>query len=138
MRELSQAGLACRSTFFHNSLAEAYLRQRALQVSLRRAECPQGVDLRRSPAVGKISIWSLAQIPAGDLDIPIFAQLTPTQLPLGDALEPGPLEIVRLHTPLGCGPLGQEPLEHAPRHPDDATVFADLDPGLYRLLLGVP
>jgi hypothetical protein len=29
-------------------------------------------------------------------------------------------------------------LEHAPRHPDDAAVLANLDPELHGLLLGVP
>jgi hypothetical protein len=44
------------------------------------------------------------------------------QLPLGDALEPRPLEGVRLDAPLGRGPLGQEPLEYAPRDPDHAAA----------------
>jgi hypothetical protein len=44
-----------------------------------------------------------AQVASGDLDIPIRGQLPPAQLPLGDALEPGPLEVVRLDTLLrGC------------------------------------
>jgi len=37
------------------------------------------------------------------------------------SLEPSPLDIVRLDAPLGCGPLGQEPVEDAPREPDDAA-----------------
>jgi hypothetical protein len=57
-----------------------------------------------------------------DLDIPILGQLTPAQLPLGDALEPGPLEIISLDAPLGGGPLGQEPPEYAPRDPDHAAA----------------
>ena len=47
----------------------------------------------------------LAQVPPADLDIPIFGQLAAAQLPLGDALEPGPLEIVRLEAALGSRPL---------------------------------
>ena len=50
-----------------------------------------------------------------DLDIPILGQLTPAQLPLGDALEPGPLEIISLDAPLGRGALREQPLEHPPR-----------------------
>ena len=73
-----------------------------------------------------------------DLDIPILGQLTPAQLPLGDALEPGPLEIISLDAPLGRGALREQPLEHPPRHPDHAVVLADLDPELYGLPLGIP
>jgi hypothetical protein len=73
-----------------------------------------------------------------DLDIPILGQLTPAQLPLGDALEPGPLEIISLDAPLGRGALREQPLEHPPRHPDHAMVLADLDPELHRLPLGIP
>jgi hypothetical protein len=35
-----------------------------------------------------------AQIPPADLNIPVLGQLAPAQLPLSDALEPGPLEVV--------------------------------------------
>jgi len=62
----------------------------------------------------------------------------PAQLSLGDALEPGSLEIVRLDASLGGGPLGQQPLEDATRHPDHAAVLADLDPEFHRLLVGIP
>ena len=50
----------------------------------------------------------LAQIPRTDLDIPILGQLALAQLPLGDALKPGSLEVVRLNAPLRCGPFRQE------------------------------
>jgi hypothetical protein len=56
----------------------------------------------------------------------------------GDALEPGPLEAMDLDARLGGGPLREQPLEHAPRHTDDAAVFADLDPELHRLPFGIP
>ena len=46
-----------------------------------------------------------AHIPPVDLHIPVLGQLAPAQLPLGDALEPGPLEIVGLHALFGGGPL---------------------------------
>ena len=56
--------------------------------------------------------------------------MAPPLLPLGDALEPGPLEVVRLDAPLGGRPLWEEPLEHAPRVPNHALVLGDLDPEL--------
>jgi hypothetical protein len=49
---------------------------------------------------------ALAQVAPGDLYIPILGQLAPAQLPLGDALEPGPLEVVGLDAPLGVGRSG--------------------------------
>jgi len=63
-----------------------------------------------------------AQVPPADLDIPVLGQLAPAKLPLGDALEPGPPEVVRLDVPLAGGPLGQEPLEDPSRDPDDAAA----------------
>ena len=64
----------------------------------------------------------LAQVAPANLDIPVLSQLAPAQLPLSDAFEPSPLEIVRLDAALGGGPLGQEPLEHAPRDPDHTAA----------------
>jgi hypothetical protein len=46
--------------------------------------------------------------------IPILGQLEPAQLPLGDALKTGPLEVVRSDAILGGGPLREQALEHAP------------------------
>jgi hypothetical protein len=46
--------------------------------------------------------------------IPILGQLAPAQLPLGNALEAGPLEVVRSDAILGGGPLREQALEHAP------------------------
>jgi hypothetical protein len=59
------------------------------------------------------------------------------ELPLGDALEPGALDVVCLDAPLWGGPLRKQASEHAPRDPNHATVRADLDPELHRLPLGV-
>jgi putative ABC transport system substrate-binding protein len=78
-----------------------------------------------------------AHVPPADLDIPVLGQLPPTHLPLGNAFEPGRLEIVRLDAPLGGWPVGQEPLEDAPRDPDHAAVLPDLDPEHYGLPIGV-
>jgi hypothetical protein len=80
----------------------------------------------------------LAQIASADLHIPVLGQLAPAQLPLGDGLEPGPLEVVSLDTPLGGGRSERQPLEDAPWDPDHAAVLADLDPELDSLPLGVP
>jgi len=49
----------------------------------------------------------LAQVPPADLGIPVVGQTPAAQLPLGDTLEPGSLEVVRLDAPLGGGPLGE-------------------------------
>jgi hypothetical protein len=49
--------------------------------------------------------WHLPQVAPADLDIPVRGQLAPAQLPLGDALELGPLEIVGFDAPLGGRPL---------------------------------
>jgi hypothetical protein len=62
-------------------------------------------DLRLSSPVGTVSNWGLLQVAPTDLNIPILDQLAPAQLPLSDALEPGPLEIVRLDAPLVGRPL---------------------------------
>jgi hypothetical protein len=45
------------------------------------------------------------KFPPADLHIPILGQLAPPELPLGDALEADPLEVVRLGAPLGGGRL---------------------------------
>ena len=70
---------------------------------------------------------------------PSSVQLAPAQLPLGDALEPGPLEVVRLIAALGRGPLGQGAAgTRSARDPDHAAVLADLDPELDGLPIGIP
>ena len=63
------------------------------------------------------SSQSSAQVPPADLDIPILGQLAPSQLPLSNALEPGPLKVVRLDAALGSGPLREQALKHSPRDP---------------------
>jgi hypothetical protein len=64
--------------------------------------------------------------------------LPPLELPLGDALEPGPLKAVRLDASLRCGPLGRGPLEDPPRDPNHPAVLPDRDPEFHRLPLSVP
>ena len=103
-----------------------------------RLECPKRVDLRHSLASRRDPRLDLAQIPPAELHIPVLGQLPPTDLSFGNALEPGPLSVAGFNTPLWGGPLGEQPLEHAPRHSNHAAVLADLDPELHRLPLGLP
>jgi hypothetical protein len=42
----------------------------------------------------------LAQVAPADLRVPVLGQLVQPKFPLDDALESGPLEVVRLDTPL--------------------------------------
>jgi hypothetical protein len=46
--------------------------------------------------------------------------------------------VVGFNAALRSRPLWEQALEHTPRHPDHAAVFADLDPKLHRLPLGIP
>jgi hypothetical protein len=46
---------------------------------------------RIEPFGGRDPMAALGPIPPADLDIPVLGQLPPAQLPLSDALEPGPL-----------------------------------------------
>jgi hypothetical protein len=64
-----------------------------------------GVDLRRFLAGGTVSQLRLAQVSSADLHVPILVQLAPAQLPLGDALKTGPLDVVRLDAPFRGRPL---------------------------------
>jgi hypothetical protein len=45
---------------------------------------------------------------------------------------------VRFDAPLGGGAFRGQALGDAPRDPDHPSVFADLDPELYHLPLGIP
>jgi hypothetical protein len=65
-------------------------------------------------AVGGVPDWHRPQIPPADLHIPILGQLAPAPVTLGDALEPGPLQVgasthrsvvVRSGIPLRGAPL---------------------------------
>jgi hypothetical protein len=55
----------------------------------------------------ELRLLTLAQIPSADLDIPVLGQLASPGLPIGGALKPGPLEVVRLDALLEGGPLRQ-------------------------------
>jgi hypothetical protein len=43
-----------------------------------------------------VSLTAPVEVPSADLHIPVLGQLPPAELALGDALEEGPLEVVRL------------------------------------------
>jgi hypothetical protein len=60
-----------------------------------------------------------------------------TEFALGNALEAGPL-VVGFNAALGGRAFREQALEHPPRNPDHAAVFADLNPELHGLPLGVP
>jgi hypothetical protein len=57
--------------------------------------------------VGTIPTRHLAQVPPADLDIPIVGQLALPEFSLGDALEPGSLEVLALNATVENGPLGR-------------------------------
>jgi len=44
---------------------------------------------------------ALAQVTPGDLNVAIISQLSPPQLPLGNPLETGPVEVIALNASLG-------------------------------------
>ncbi|HMD62594.1 MAG TPA: GYD domain-containing protein [Stellaceae bacterium] len=104
---------------------------------------PMGASCRESSRRSSSSYRTrvcrtLADVAPADLDVAVLGQLAPAELPLGDALEPGSLQVVGLDAALGGGPLGQETLEHPPRHTNETAVLADLDPELHRLPFGIP
>ena len=59
----------------------------------------------------------------------------PAQLPLGDALEPGPLEVVRLDRALSRGAPGQQAFVTRAGAPGPPS---DLDPELHGPPFGIP
>ena len=84
---------------------------------------------------------SLPQIATGDLDIAIVRQLSPSNLPLCDEFEAGPVKMVGFKTAFGRGRLRKQDLENASgnahytlilSHPD-----AKLDDGALRIPSGV-
>ena len=67
------------------------------------------------------------QITTGDLDVAIIGQFPSTQLPLGDYLKAGALEMERLDAPLRRRPLIEEALENAARNPHRALIGTEDD-----------
>jgi hypothetical protein len=64
--------------------------------------------------------------------------LTPAQLSLGSSLEARSLQVVCFNTTLGSGGIGQQVLEHTPKYPHHAVVFANFNAELDSLALGIP
>jgi hypothetical protein len=64
----------------------------------------------------------LTEIPSGDLDVTVFGQVPPTQFPLSNHLEPGPLEVERLDAPLRRWALIEEALEDPAGDPHGALI----------------
>ena len=69
-----------------------------------------------------------SQAPPTDLKVPALSQLPLAELPLGDALEPGPLGGASSNEPLGGWVAPGAALEDAPRDPNHPAVLTDLDP----------
>ena len=53
---------------------------------------------------------AVSNVPPADLDIAVLGQLSPAQLPLDDAFEPGSLKVVGFEALLWCRRLQQEAL----------------------------
>jgi hypothetical protein len=81
---------------------------------------------------------ALTQIAASDLDVPVLGQLTPPQLPLGGFLKACSLQVVCFNVAFGGGCVRQQALEHAPRYPHNAAVFADFYANFNSLPPGIP
>jgi hypothetical protein len=58
----------------------------------------------------------------------------PPQLSLGGFLKACPLQMVCFNAAFGGGRLRQQALEHAPRYPHHAAVFADFNPKFNSLI----
>jgi hypothetical protein len=72
---------------------------------IRRSECLKGVDFETLPACRHDPHpANLAQVPPADLDAPVVSQLAAPEFSLGNALEPGPLEVVGASRGRSCGP----------------------------------
>jgi hypothetical protein len=64
--------------------------------------------------------------------------LAAPQLPLGNKLEAGLLEVVSLDAAFGCNAAVDKSAERVPRNADDALILAYADAELDRLPIGVP
>src|SRR4051812_30851292 len=75
---------------------------------------------RRAPWAACMSASPFAQVAAVDRHVAVLGQLPPAQLPLGDALERGPVQEEGFNARLGRRPAVDEALEHAPADAHDA------------------
>src|SRR6266540_992823 len=81
---------------------------------------------------------ALAQIATLDLDIGIVSQLPAANLPFGDQLEAGPIQVVGFEAAPRRRALVEQSLEHAPGNPNDALILADAYAELDHGRVGVP
>ena len=83
----------------------------------------------------------LAQIATSDLDVTVISQLPAAQLPFGDHLEAGALQVERFHAPLGRRRLIEEMLEDPAGDPHrpfvEAEDHAELDGVAFVIPAGV-
>jgi hypothetical protein len=70
---------------------------------------------------------ALTQITARDLDIAVVHKLAAANLPLGDKLKPGSMEMVGFEAAFRRGGLWKQDLEHAPGNAHYALIFAQAD-----------
>jgi hypothetical protein len=78
------------------------------------------------------------QIATGDLDIPVFGQLLPTNLPLRDEFEPSPVKVIAFKAAFRRGGLWKQDLEDAPGNTHHAVIFTDADAELDDRALRIP
>jgi hypothetical protein len=81
---------------------------------------------------------AFTQIATGDFDIAVVHKLAAANLPLGDKLKPGSMEMVGFEAAFRRGGLWKQDLEHAPGHANDAFIIADADAELDDGALRVP
>src|SRR5215469_12699620 len=81
---------------------------------------------------------SLPQIATGDLDIAIVGQLPPSNLPLCDEFESGPVKMVGFEASFGRGGLRKQDLENAPGNAHHTLILAHPDVELDDGALGIP
>jgi hypothetical protein len=84
---------------------------------------------------------SLPHIATSDLDVAIVGQLPPSNLPLCDEFEAGPLKMVGVEASFGRRGLWKQDLENAPWNAHHTLIFAhpnaELDDGALGIRSGV-
>ena len=80
----------------------------------------------------------LPHIATSDLDVAIVGQLPPSNLPLCDEFEAGPVKVVGFEASFGRGGLRKQDLEYASRNAHDSLILAHTDAELDDGALGIP
>jgi hypothetical protein len=81
---------------------------------------------------------SLPQIATSDLDVAIVGQLPPSNLPLCDEFEAGPVKMVGFEASFGRRGLWKQDLENASGNAHHTLIFAHPDAELHDGALGIP